>query len=99
MLTSSICGMACRRSRICRPVVPASQSIKTLDMEVLLQKGGSGCRNRKEKKGEWEGYQPSPGCKLGTRMVRCNMIQSRVAMSQARGQTSVHGKRATTTLP
>ena len=30
MLTSSICGIVWSRSRICRPVVPASPSMKTL---------------------------------------------------------------------
>ncbi len=37
MLTSSMAGMACSRSRICSPVVPASPSIKTLGMYFFLR--------------------------------------------------------------
>ena len=45
MLTSSTCGIFCSRSRIWRPVVPASPSMKTLGMVEA-----SDCLGRRKKK-------------------------------------------------
>src|SRR5688500_7784254 len=46
MLTSSIWGIFSSRSRICRPVVPASPSIKTLGISVPVETAYTHCKVR-----------------------------------------------------
>ncbi|MDT4865023.1 hypothetical protein FQZ97_998030 [compost metagenome] len=75
MLSNSIAGMPCKRSRICRPVVPASPSMKILAMtlgalSVLVQR----CVN----------IIMHYADAIAPILVRRSMIHSRVAVSSAR---------------